>query len=394
MIVHADCLEALKKLEAGSVDSVVTDPPYGLGMFGWDAGLPDPGIWKECFRVLKPGGYILAFGSARLYHRLAADIEAAGFETHNMMAWLYSNGFPKGTDLSREFDRNDGVPVPDDAFRNYLREAIGRSPHRIKDLERMCGTGNMFTHYLGRSQPAFPTLKKWRILKKALKLDDRYDGLFQRMEELRKKFHSRKKGRDGTFFSGLTKDFKRHVPECELAKKWAGWRYGKACLRACMEPIYMGQKTPLRPIRENVVRHGTGALNIEGSKVEGSDGRVRYPGNVMHDGSEAVMEILDREGGNASVSLDQFSFMPKAKAAERRGNDHPTVKPLALMRHLVRLVTPEGGTCLDPFVGSGTTAVAAIMEGCGCIGMEKNKDYYEISRARTESLKLKEREAS
>ena len=380
-LYHTDCLEKLQKMQSESVDSIVTDPPYGIGIFDnrWDKSLPSEEVWGECHRVLKPGGFILAFSSSRLYHRLAVAMEGAGFETQNMLAWLYGSSVPKGYSLALQFDRGDGVPVPDDAFRKYLRDAIEESPYKIKELEKLCGTGSMFSHYLGRSQPSYPTFEKWKILKRALKLDSTYDALFERMERLREEFRSKKEGRGG-HFNGLARNFERYRPKSSLAKKWEGWRCGKASLRSCMEPVYMGQKKPLRPIRENVFHFGVGALNIDGCRVTGIDGKKRSPSSVMHDGSPVVCRVL----GRGQNSLNHFYFVPKPSDGERKGNPHPTVKPVSLMRHLVRLVTPKGGVCLDPFMGSGTTGVAAKLEGANFVGMEKEGEFFEIARKRLE----------
>ena len=379
-LIYGDCLEVLAKMESNSIDSIVCDPPYGISILGeeWDKSLPSRKIWRECFRVLKPGGYVLAFSSGLRYHHLAEAMEGVGFETQNMMAWLYSNGLPRGEKLSREFDRGDGLPLPDDAFRGYLRDAINRSPYKIADLEKMCGTNGMFSHYLGKSQAAFPTLEKWRIIKAALGLGGEYDDLFEKIEKRRQEFKSSKDGARGSgYFSGMSRKFDRHVPKSELAKKWQGWAYGKMVLRPCMEPIYCGQKPPLRPVRENVKRHGVGAMNIEACKCEG-----RTPSNVMHDGSPEVEERLTRESPTAAVSLNRFFFVPKARGKEKEGNNHPTVKPVALMAHLVRLVTPPGGVCLDPFMGSGTTGVACRMEGFDFVGIEREEEYFLTARDR------------
>ena len=393
----SDCLDILGRMKSDSVDSIVCDPPYGISMGGldWDKSLPPRDIWRECFRVLKPGGHIMAFSSSRLYHHLATDMEATGFDTHNMMAWLYGNGFPKGENLSRQFDRRDGLPVPDDLFRSYLRSAIKGSSYKIAELEKMCGTSSMFSHYLGRSQPAFPTFSIWKILKEALGLDSTYDSLFEKLEERRKECASKKEGRrKSKHFESVVSDFERHRPRSELAKKWEGWRYGKNTLRPAMEPIYLGQKPPLRPVSGNVKRYGVGALNVKGCGVRGRDGKVRTPTNVMHDGSGEVVRCLEKGSKLAASSLNEFPresdgegpffYVPKCMGKERANNSHLTVKPISLMRQLVRLITPRGGVCVDPFMGSGTTGVACVLEGMEFIGMEKETEYYEIAKNRIE----------
>ena len=392
---NGDCLDVLKGMESDSIDAIVTDPPYGISVTGekWDKELPSREIWRECLRVLKPGGHLMAFASGPRYHLLAAMLTGEGFEIVNLMAWLYSSGMPRGTKLSKEFDRTDGIPQPDDFFREYLREGIKRSPYRIVDLERMCGTVGMFSHYLGRSQSAFPTLEKWKIIKEALKLDARYDALLEEIERRREAFRMAKEGaRKSLHFPHLQKTFERHVPVSELAKKWEGWEHGGMALRPCLEPICLVRKPPLRPVRENVKKYGVGAFNIEGCKLEGSDGRRRVPSNVMHDGSEPVVERLQEAAKNGPVVLDEFTFgagdefffVPKPGQKEREGNNHPTIKPVALMARLVRLVTPPGGVCLDPFMGSGTTGVACRREGMGFIGIEREESYFSIARERIE----------
>ena len=391
----SDCLNVLGRMKSNSVDSVVCDPPYGISMCNqdWDKSLPTGDIWKECFRVLKPGGHIISFASARLYHHLAMDMEKVGFETHNMMAWLYGNGFPKGANLSLQFDKGDGLPVPDDEFRGYLRNAIKRSGYKIVELEKICGTNGMFSHYLGRSQPAFPTMKIWKILKEVLGLDSTYDALFEKIEKKRIEYASKKEGRrKSKHFESIVAHFEQHCPKSDLAKEREGWRYGKAALRPAMEPIYLGQKPPLRPVTENVRRYGTGALNIEACKVRGRDGRVRTPSSVMHDGSEVVVKRINRESKIASSTLNEFSFfyVPKCMGKERSGNHHLTVKPISLMRQLVRLITPIGGICVDPFMGSGTTGVACVLEGMEFVGMEKEEEYFRIARRRIEEAKSEE----
>ncbi len=391
-LFNSDCLEVLKSRKSLSVDAIVTDPPYGINVFGndWDASLPSEEILRECFRVLKPGGHILAFSSVRHYHRLACAMEDAGFETNNMLAWLYGTGFPKGGNLSRYFDRVDGVPVPDDAFRAYLREAIEKSPYAIKDIEEMCGTKNMFTHYLGKSQAQYPTPRKWKIIKEALGLDDSYDALFERIERQKGKCRSGEEESSSKTnpFRSLSRKFRRHQPRCRLAKKWEGWRVGKTSLRCCMEPIYLGQKPPLRPVTENVKRYGVGALNVEGCRFFDRNGQSRYPGNVMHDGSSEVVRALNRDSDIGSSSLGEFNseapffFISKPSSVERKGNPHPTLKPLSLMRTLVRLVVPQGAMCLDPFMGSGTTGVACILEGVDFVGIEREQEYFCVAEKR------------
>ena len=399
-IYHSDCLHILKNMESQSIDSIVTDPPYGIHILNkkWDKSLPSKEIWRECHRVLKPGGYILAFSSARLYHHMATLMEKSGFETQNMLAWLYGDGLAKGKNLSLEIDRIDGIrglSKPDEKFRQYLRLAIKKSNYTRQDLEKMCDTKCMMGHYLNASQPFFPTYKNWQILKKALKLDNTYDAFFEKRKKTRKKVQSKGKGHNkGKYFHSFFLEYEKYQSKTSLSKKWEGWKYGKMTLRPCMEPIYFGQKTPIRPVPINIKSYGIGAINLKDCKVIGRDGKSRAPGNVMHDGSNHVVDSLEKGSAVAPSSINEFSFeetdsleapfffVSKPGFHEKKDNPHPTIKPLRLMRHLVRLVTPPRGICLDPFLGSGTTGVACHMEGMDFIGIEKQRKYYEIARKR------------
>ena len=400
-IYHSDCLHILKNMESQSIDSIVTDPPYGINILNkkWDKSLPSKEIWRECHRVLKPGGYILAFSSARLYHHMAVFMEESGFETQSMLAWLYGNGLSKGKNLSLEIERigRVGLSKPNEKFRQYLRSAIKKSPYTIQELEKMCGTKCMMGHYLNKSQPVFPTYKNWQILKKALKLDNTYDFFFEEREKTKKQVKSKdRRHNKGKYFHSFPLEYEKYQSKTDLSKKWEGWKYGKMSLRPCMEPIYFGQKPPIRPVPNNIKSYGIGAINLKDCKVIGRDGTSRTPGNVMHDGSRHVVDSLERGSEIAPSSINEFNFeetdfletpfffVSKPGLHEKKDNPHPTIKPLRLMRHLVRLVTPPSGVCLDPFLGSGTTGVACRLEGMDFIGIEKQREYYEVARKRLE----------
>ena len=360
-----NCLDVLKTLDAESIDAIVTDPPYGLAFMGkkWDYDVPSTDIWQECLRVLKPGGHLLAFAGTRTQHRMACRIEDAGFEIRDMIAWVYGSGFPKS--------------------------------HNLKD-------------------------------------------------------------------------------------DWQGW--GTA-LKPALEPITMARKPLTGTVAENVLEHGTGAINVDGCRIDASNGRPliaskaeasvhafgnglngsrcagittqgRWPANLIHDGSDEVVRLFPetrasnarlptgkhvyghpdgrtsaamrtsstidtmlRGHNDAGGSAARFFYCPKASKAEREAgleemeekpagslnmrtdahaiengmntepqrNHHPTVKPIDLMAYLCRLITPPNGTILDPFMGSGSTGVAALREGFRFIGIELNAEYAEIARKRIEN---------
>jgi site-specific DNA-methyltransferase (adenine-specific) len=359
IIHHGDCLELMRTLPDACVDAVVTDPPYGLSFMGkaWDYDVPGVTVWRECLRALKPGGHLLSFFGTRTYHRGVVPIEDAGFEIRDQLAWVYGSGFPKSMDVSKAIDKQAGAE----------REVVGA----LRTNTRMQG-GN----YAGEKP-------------------DSKGGVVN-----------------------IT------APATEEAKRWQGW--GTA-LKPAWEPIVLARKRLCGNVAENVLAHGTGAINIDGCRVDGEtrtnppahniDGSGwgmrpntpprevsgRFPANLIHDGSAEVVEIFPVELGRSAA---RFFYCAKAQAYDReagiseanfrrygdgigqgpnltrQGNNHPTVKPIDLMRWLVRLIAPPGGIVLDPFGGSGSTGKAAILEGLHYILCEREAEYCDIARAR------------
>ena len=348
VVLRGDCVEVMKTLPADSIDAIVTDPPYGIDFMGkeWDGFGTPKGFqtwteqWaREAFRVLKPGGHLLAFGGTRMYHRLATGVEDAGFEVRDMMSWLYGSGFPKSLDVSKAMDKKAGAK----------RDVVGDNPH----------------YSVGRV--ADP----------------------------------------GSFAQG-GKNASPHItaPATEEAKRWEGW--GTA-LKPSQEPIVMARKPLIGTVAENVLAHGTGAINIDASRIAGVPPSVpqpdfkhvtgrathldahkrngvmsvasgRWPANILFDEEAAAQ--LDAQAPNSS----RFFYVAKPGKKERNAgsaaNTHPTVKPIALMGYLIKLVTPPGGVVLDPFLGSGSTACAAVANGFDYLGIEQSDEYADIAEAR------------
>ena len=397
-LYHGDCLDVLAELPDASVDAVVTDPPYGLEFMGkeWDAPWADSGVnadagfrggglnqtkglpsftgstnpkcltckgtrrgrrdgtakvavclcpdggrfpntravemrafqdwcaaWAaECLRVLKPGGHMLAFGGSRTWHRLAAAVEDAGFEIRDSIAWLYGSGFPKSLNVSKAIATGGGRPE------DIRRAAMG-------DDYAPSGRGRVNYDHGG-----------------------------------------------GSTMNGSVKDF----PLTPDAERWQGW--GTA-LKPAFEPIVVARKPLAGTVAANVLAHGTGALHVDAcrTQVDGPESRNapdgRWPTNVVLDESQAGE--LDVGPERRSRFFPTFHYEAKAPKRERvtvGGVQHPTVKPLALMQWLVRLVAPRGAIILDPFAGSGTTLVAAIAEGMMPIGIEREEEYLPLIRQR------------
>lgn len=419
-VYNEDNLTTMRRMEDCSVDAVVTDPPYELGFMGkhWDStGVAySVEFWKEVLRVLKPGGHLLSFGGSRTYHRMACAIEDAGFEVRDMVEWVYGSGFPKSLDISKAIDKHAGVE----------REVVGvdRSAIRINAVRNCKGASS-------------------------LQLGLKAEG------------------------SGVITS-----PTTDSAKQWSGW--GTA-LKPAHEPICMARK-PLgeKTVAENVLKYGTGGINVDGCRVPTDSGvddmlrtverkerkaplwkdgsgfknennkltgvpvSGRFPSNLIHDGSEEVVAMFPTNAGAAAPvaagqkswggeiygkfkqggddgatfyadkgSAARFFYCAKASASERNmgcegmedvekwaghanqingsgklakpiiaKNHHPTVKPIALMKYLITLVTPPGGTVYDPFAGSGSTLIAAKQLGFNYIGSELQPEYCEIANAR------------
>ena len=364
-----DSRDLLRAMPDASVDAIVCDPPYELGFMGraWDStGIAySVDLWREALRVLKPGGHLLAFGGTRTYHRMACAIGDAGFEIRDSIHWMYGSGFPKSMDVSKAIDKAAGI------WR-------GRAGAVVSGNAAMAG------------------------------------GNYERTE--------------------------KGPPVTPDAQRWAGW--GTA-LKPAHEPVVMARKPLDGTVAANVLTHGTGAINVDGCRVgtvgwgghqhgwfsseDGHCGMVagearpvsgRWPANVLLSHAEGCgdqcadgcpveelgdaaryyytakpstaerdaglehlpvtpgHEVCDREDGSAGADH------ARAGVRTQRRNIHPTVKPIAIMRYLVRLVTPPGGLVLDPFAGSGTTGCAAVLEGARFLGLELEPKHAEIARAR------------
>lgn len=418
---HGDNRDVLRGLADNSVDSFVTDPPYALvsivkrfgaadaaackvpeggsgayaraskGFMGkqWDTGDTVHAVefWQEVYRVLKPGGHVAAFNGTRTQHRMVCAIEDAGFEIRDMLAWLYGTGFPKSHDVSKGIDKAAGA----------VREVVGQDKNYGKST--VADGKTTYGDYAG----------SWDIT----------------------------------------------APATPAAREWEGW--GTA-LKPALEPICLARKPlSEKTVAANVLEHGTGAINIDGCRVPssvadqaymmdrvggfnntrsiGGDGilgggetidrtafdptKGRWPANVITDGSEEVVGMFPNGAKQAGSpkktthkdgmfgigtpgriykednnSAARFFYSAKANKKDRAESKHPTVKPVSLMRWLVRLVTPPGGTLVDPFAGSGTTGEAAYMEGFNAILIEREDEYVADIERRLESIDVPQEPAN
>ena len=337
-LINGDCLEELKKLEENSIDSIVTDPPYELGFLGkkWDnTGIAySVELWSECLRVLKPGAHLLAFGGTRTYHRMTCAIEDAGFDIRDCISWIYGSGMPKS--------------------------------HNLKGNHEGWGTA---------LKPANEPIV---LARKPLKGN--------------------------------------------VATNVASWGTGALHIDACR--IDLGSEYDPNHIQRQKasgtanVKGAFGAERLVGKEIPTYNEKGRWPANVIIDGSSEVLSNLPESPGKSgeNSSTARFFYCAKASKQDRdegmegfeekrtgalqgtvdsslltgsgnirntmRKNTHPTVKPTQLMQYLCRLVTPENGIVLDPFMGSGSTGKGAVLEGFNFIGIELETEYCDIAKAR------------
>ena len=392
-----DCLNVLKMMieDEVFVDSIVTDPPYELGFMGrsWDStGIAfQKETWELCFKVLKPGGHLLAFSGSRTYHRMAVAIEDAGFEIRDQIMWLYGSGFPKSMNVGKIIDK------------------------------KLRGVG------IGKSDPKSPLhgTKRQKI-----------DG-------------SNAKHDMSPLYKTQNVEYEY---EHDISKQWDGW--GTA-LKPAHEPLVLARKPiSEKSVVDNVLKHRTGGINIDECRVEGNDAKYpdtnpdfRDQGRQSKENmgidklsfgqtenvkrKKVVRKSRDENGvWTNDNSASRYFYCAKTSKAERNQglnnfpiknkkggggtsnnvwyeddvnsasgkfgsekapskNVHPTVKPIKLMKYLCRLITPKGGTILDPFMGSGSTGMAAKEENFDFVGIEKEEEYFNIASARIESVETK-----
>lgn len=360
-----NCLDHLEFMPDNSVDSIVTDPPYGLSFMGkkWDYDVPAVEIWADCLRVLKPGGHLLAFAGTRTQHRMACNIEDAGFEIRDMVSFLY--------------DTNETAQT--------LIESL--SPEQLKLLDATFGRDGMLAWTYGSGFPKSHNLK------------DDWEGWGTALKPALEPITVARKPFKGTVAANVLE-------------------YGTGAINidGCRVP-FAGEQDERESKQKN--KHGDFGSGPMSNKVFGEykkdrdnyDPTGRWPANLIHDGHDEVVALFPESsvtgkrsaksqsaevngtnwltGNHESTeytdqgSAARFFYCAKASKKDRgEGNNHPTVKPTELMAYLCRLVTPPGGVVLDPFMGSGSTGKAAVREGFHFMGIEMDPEYLAIAEAR------------
>lgn len=417
-IIHGDCLEELKKLEDNSVDAVITDPPYGLsntkpaqvadvlkawvtgdtvsvpagkGFMGkdWDSFVPPPAVWEECMRVLKPGGHMAVFAGARTQDLMGLSIRLAGFEIRDTLGWVYGSGMPKSHNVSKAMDRAAGKLAPEST--GFTVAGYSHNPDKLQHTAPSRG-------YVP-PKPVTDEAKQW-------------DGWGTALKPAIEPIILARKPLDGTVAANV------------LAHGVGGLN-----IDACRVPTsdrWTASGVQSAP-GSSLQGSADGSLNVSVSSTHEAG---RFPANVLldehaakemdkqsgvsvsrvrkhrdsHEAKESTaaygdygVAAYDRgtsDEGGASRFFPVFKYQAKAPKKERPVIEredgskiqHPTVKPVALMEWLVELITPPGGTVLDPFAGSGTTLQAAINKGFTPIGIEQDADYIKLIEKRLEGL--------
>ena len=415
---NGDCLNILNMMieDEVFVDSIVTDPPYELGFMGrsWDStGIAfQKETWELCFKVLKPGGHLLAFSGSRTYHRMAVAIEDAGFEIRDQVMWLYGSGFPKSMNVGKALDKKLGNER--ESFGTKLKKAGDmRSGNYDKggdydDIELEITKGN--SEWEGWGTALKPAHEPLVLARKPLSEKSVVDNVLKHRTGGINIDECRVEGNDAKY-PDTNPDFR---DQGRQSKENIG-----------IDKLSFGQTENVK--RKKVVRksrdengvwtNDNSGMKAEGSEYADADPRGRFPSNVMHDGSGSIKELFEDKSkyfycaktskAERNQGLDNFIKKNKVfngqspnaskdmKGVEQKfttkpsANIHPTVKPIKLMKYLCRLITPKGGTILDPFMGSGSTGMAAKEENFDFVGIEKEKEYFNIASARIESVETK-----
>jgi DNA modification methylase len=435
---HGDCVELMRAMPDCSVDSIVTDPPYELAFMGrrWDAsGIAySLEMWGEALRVLKPGGHLLAFGGTRTYHRMACAIEDAGFEIRDSIHWVYGSGFPKSLNIGKAIDKAAGaerVSRKWDSSDSTFGKAAGFTTRKCLECGKFAGSAEANCHCKDQSAVT-PEAARWEGWGTALK------PAHEPIVVARKPLESTVAGNVLVWGTGGL-----NIDGCRVGTDGGGGNCagGEDCHCATDGRAYSPTKHPVKAEGPqgrwpaNVVfdrtagealdqQSGTLATNKpvkwkrERETAEGRRVASSYAFTPFESGE--IRSAYSDSGGasrfftQADFGPDDWPFVYQAKPSRKernagldglpekrpddrtttgmgtfeekgvakQSNHHPTVKPVALMRHLVRLVTPPGGTVLDPFAGSGTTLVAAVLEGFDAIGCEMTDEYLPIIEGR------------
>jgi DNA modification methylase len=426
-LLVGDCREVMPTLAAESVDAIITDPPYGLEFMGkgWDHGVPGVAFWIEALRVLKPGGHLLAFGGTRTHHRLMCAIEDAGFGIRDCLMWLYGSGFPKSLDVSKAMDKAAGAEReivgryqrPNGTAWNvaHARENdadIFKTKARQDRMDISAPTTDLAREWQGWGTALKPAWEPIILARKpligtvaanveeygtgAINVDGCRVGYQGDNDKASATPQGRTTAKSGALAGGSQNERQRtEFERPELVGRWPA----NVCLdeeAAAMLDAQSGVTSTTgkrsQASRDAVVSGTTwGTNNHRSSEYPGDTGgasRFFYTAKASRAERNAGLEGMP-EVACGTMEDDSYDWSREAERGRKprnavRANHHPTVKPVSLCRWLVRLITPPGGIVLDPFMGSGTTGIACVLEGFSFIGIEQEIEYLEIARRRIE----------
>ena len=335
-LYEGNMLDMLEVIEPNTIDSIITDPPYELNFMnkGWDnSGIAfQKETWQKCYEVLKPGGYLLAFGGSRTFHRIACAIEDAGFEIRDVIMWLYGSGFPKSMDISKSLDKRNGRN-PNIDFKEYLNIKRKEKNYSLADINKMMNVatngGGFASSIMGEKENIIlPTKENYLKLKEILDLDNRYDELINTSEAEREIIGTKKSGGASAWINGMNNkeneeqkytgfsEWEITAPSTDLAKQWQGW--GTA-LKPSFEPIIVARKPFKGSLVDNVIEYGVGGINIDECRVGNEvitqlqkDMSV-YHGNNLGAGSNTHMtgittQTIGRFPANTILTYNETDF--------------------------------------------------------------------------------------
>ena len=428
-IINNDCIKAMKEIEENSVDTIITDPPYGLSFMGkkWDYDVPSKKVWKECLRVLKPGGTALIFAGSRTQHRMAVNIEDSGFILKDCIMWLYGSGFPKATDISKQLDKNNGQ-----------KKVIGKRTGAMNNAENSTAQSFVkgkvgYKTDFDITEPATEEAKLWNGWK-SHGLKPAYEPIIVAMKPNEGSYaqNALKHGVAGINIDGARIGYTDEADkDSAMPGSTPPTEIGTGNI-----PILSGKRKPHNPstgrfpanlildqeagklldqqsgeIKTKVglkLKDDKGFIfgDRKGAKYESQKGlhttvsgasRFFYCAKSSKSERNAGCEGLEEKKGGSmdanttdKMQLGGASLKGEPKEIKSTQNNHPTVKPLKLMEYLCTLAkTPTGGVVLDPFMGSGTTGIACVNTERDFIGIEREAEYVKIAKARIKYWKNK-----
>lgn len=386
-VIQGNNIDILKTYPDNYFDSIVTDPPYGIEFLhkDWDKNTGAVETWAECFRVLKPGGYILAFSAARTYHNLATNIESVGFEIRDQLMWLYASGFPKAQDVGKAIDKR-GIDNNHHGWKTALKPAhepivMARKPFKGSCVDNVLENG-VGALNIDATRIPFVDNKDIKSAKFGRPSDNNYqyiDTEAQKTRDNKNVVEANEQGRFPSNVLGEVTDYQKffYCPKVSRAERHCGFETKDI-------PTTSGGMYD---------DHGTGKMYSIGTDMNSKKG-IYTTGDAMRElggrwenqktaaGIKAV--AVDKDGN--TIPQVTLQAMVESKGS---GNNHPTVKPVALMKYLIKLVTPQGGKILDPFTGSGSTGMAAVELDYDFTGCELDSDYVNIANNRITAWKNK-----